>query len=265
VPLIYFIGCDMGGWHTEKGDALAVCKWDGATLVHVDAQKGSFFYPVEDDGPVAAVIQQARAEEARVVIGIDAALAWPRKFVQLVIAAPAATHLPAFALGDSIDNPYLYRETERFVKQHIMTGANERPLTAPGDKFGNNSSKAQGLVTWFRNQLAGVYRPPFDAWDSAEATKRRYTLIEVYPAASMKLATFRQLVWPTHVQTMDDVGNTDIGDAKRCAMTAVCYANMLGMLGPQQGYPSVFTPDDAGNSYDQDAIRQEGWIFAPHD
>jgi hypothetical protein len=40
-------------------------------------------------------------------------------------------------------NRYLYRQTERFVQQ--QTG--HHPLSAPGDKFGNNSSKAQVPVT----------------------------------------------------------------------------------------------------------------------
>lgn len=260
---MYFMGCDMGGWHTTTGDALAVCKWDGYALSHVQAMDGALFYPVSAQGALAQVIRLAEKESARIIIGIDAALAWPAKFVALAGGAPQAAHLPDFVLGTSIDNPYLYRDTERFVKQHILTGANERPLTAAGDKFGNNSSKAQALVAWFRNRLPDLYRPPFDPWDAAVAAQKQFTLIEVYPAASMKAAVFRLLAWPHHEQTMDHVGNTDIGDAKRCAMTAVCYAAMLGMLGSGGGYPPLYTPDDAGTEYNQDDIGVEGWIFAP--
>jgi hypothetical protein len=261
--LVYFIGCDMGGWHTDKGDALAVCRWDGAALSHVEATKGSLFYPVAADGPLAKAITQVQDEDARLVVGIDAALAWPRKFVELVSQAPAATHMPDFAPGDSISNPYLYRETERFIKQHVMTGANERPLTAPGDKFGNNSSKAQALIAWLKARLPNSYRPPFDAWNNEEAARKQFTVIEVHPTASMKSAAFRRLTWPQPEQTMDGVGNNDIGDAKRCAVTSVCYAAMFGMLGAGGGHPPLYTPDDAGTEYNQDDIGVEGWIFAP--
>ena len=258
----YFIGCDMGGWHTEKGDALAVCVWDGNEFHHIEAEAGSFLYPIADEGVLARALSQAEEEKARIVIAIDAALGWPRKFVELVQQAHEGNHLPCFHLGCSTDNPYLYRETERFIKNRVLTGSKERPLTAPGDKFGNNCSKAQGLVAWLKKRLPDVYRPPFDTWDANAASSKKATIVEVYPKASMKSEEFGNLPWPPHQTTMRSVGNSDIGDAKRCAMTGLCYAATVGMI--QGDWPLVYVPSDADReTYDQEDIRSEGWIFAP--
>lgn len=290
--VIYFIGCDMGGWHTRRtsgGDALAVCKWDGTSLSHVRDRKGRLFYPItthkpqhahnpgsavakfvspsntvcEDqllDGLVSAMI----AEGARIIIAIDAALAWPKAFAELVAKAPAAGHLPTFGLTKkAIENPYLYRETERFID----TAIGKTPLTAPGSYFGNNSSKAQALAAWFKSKLPCLYRPPFDNWCRICAASRNHTLIEVYPAASMHSNAFKELCWPPTEQAMKQLGKSDIADAKRCAMTAVCYAVTVGMLN-QQGnqYPDIWLPNDPLTNFIYKfppLVPDEGWIFFP--
>jgi hypothetical protein len=195
------------------------------------------------------------------VAAIDAAFAWPVDFVKLVQEAPAATHQAVFTLDSAIKNPYLYRQTERYIRNHVTQ---KDPLTAPGDKFGNNSSKAQALVSWFKTKLPLIYRPPFDSWQLGSAKDKRLSLIEVYPAASMKSSAFRKTQWPTDIQDMDSVGDTDIGDAKRCAMTAVCYAMTIGMLSQQPGYPTV-VPPPTGKTTETDPVtlQREGWIFSP--
>lgn len=291
--VIYFIGCDMGGWHTDEGtggDGLAVCKWDGSDLSHVGEWCGRLFYPVKSYAPqltgqasqnnvanfissIAAVaedqildglVSAMVAEKARIVIAIDAALAWPAEFVELVNKAPSAGHEAKFALGNAIDNPYLYRETERFIKAAVSL--KKDPFTAPGAWFGNNSSKAQALVACFAQRLGGLYRPPFCPWDMQTARAAQYALIEVYPAASLKSTAFGNLKWPAAPQTMATVGNSDIADAKRCAMTGVCYAAKLGMLGQAAGnYPDVWLPGDQCNGISCNCalLQQEGWIFCP--
>ena len=181
IGTIYFIGCDMGGWHTKKGDAVAVCRWDGQYLCceDDDSESGSLFYPGDENGLLAETIGRASKEDARIIIGIDAALAWPVQFVKLVCQAPTADPSVCFKLGLAIDNPYLFRETDRFVKRTVLTGSKEMLLTPPGDKFGNNSSKAQALVEWIKTRLPDLYRPPFDRWDVLLARESRHTLIEI--------------------------------------------------------------------------------------
>ena len=267
IGTIYFIGCDMGGWHTKKGDAVAVCRWDGQYLCceDDDSESGSLFYPGDENGLLAETIGRASKEDARIIIGIDAALAWPVQFVKLVCQAPTADPSVCFKLGLAIDNPYLFRETDRFVKRTVLTGSKEMLLTPPGDKFGNNSSKAQALVEWIKTRLPDLYRPPFDRWDVLLARESRHTLIEIYPAASLKSRPFRRLKWPTQAQSMESVGNTDIADAKRASMTAVCYASTIGLVPDLLACPFVLTPDAVSNSNDNDkqSIELEGWIFTP--
>ena len=261
---IYFFGCDMGGWHTDKGDALAVCKWDGSELQHVEATAGALFHPVTDNGPLMKWMNTVQEEDARFVFAIDGALAWPTKFAELVASAPSAEHRCTLKPSDAISNPYLYRQTERFIKNHLLTTNTERPLSAPGDKFGNNSSKSQVLAAWMKTKFPNVYRPPFDQWDTTKARESAATLIEVYPAASLKSPQFRNLLWPLLKQSMGDVGNTDIADAKRCAFTGICYAATVGLLRPPPDWPTVFLPSEAtSGEIAVELIQKEGWIFAP--
>jgi hypothetical protein len=324
MPNIYFIGCDMGGWHTDEengGDALAICKWEGDELSHVYEVSGRLFYPLEDysepapqgnnatgggqdtlgggitvvgriknikdamnsgttnpsgsysdfskaqilDGLIKAMV----AEKAQIVIAVDAALGWPAEFAKLVANASSAPPPPSFRLEEAIKNPYLYRETERFIKGAVLEETDQNPLTAPGDKFGNNSSKAQALVAWFKSQQYSLYRPPFDRWCIARAAQAQYSLVEVYPAASMKCRQFKYSQWPAQgsalPQTMDQVGDRDIADAKRCAMTGVCYAATVGMFGnAEHSYSQVYLPERRHNiTYDYTLLPREGWIFCP--
>lgn len=251
---IYFIGCDMGGWHGDN-DAVAVCKYSNDNLEHVCEEKGKLFFSVSEC--VTEVIKLARDENAQIIIGIDAALAWPVEFVNLVNSAPFATYCPTFKLDGEINNPCLFRITEKFIKNEV----NKKPLSSPGNMFGNNSSKGQALVAWFKKELGKeLYRPPFDEWDETTAKNAKYTLIEVYPAASMKSKQFRDLEWPIAPTPMKNVGASDIADAKRAAMTCVCYAATVGKINGD--YPAVHVPSDA-NGNNAKTIQNEGWIFSP--
>ena len=266
---VYFLGCDMGGWHTKKGDALAVCKWSEGCLEPVgeDLQPGSFFYPCAEGGPVVRVLRQALAEDSQIVIGIDGALAWPTAFADLVLAAPRAEVSAQFQCADGcLSNPILYRETERFIGKRVLKPG-DRPLSAVGDKFGNNSSKTQALVSWFSTRLPEMYRPPFDKWDTNTARAAKYSLIEVYPKASMKCRRFADLAWPGGSLTMSQHGKSDRDDAKRAAMTAVCYAAAVGIIPGATEYPAMLTPDDGirAGACEEHLVTKEGWIFCPCD
>ena len=263
---IYFIGCDMGGWHNTskvKGDALAACKWVNGDLLHVEATANVAFFPVASDGPLEKCISAAIKEHAKIIVAIDAALGWPASFARLVAEARIGQHNFSFERGSAIANPYLYRETERFIKSHVLTGAKERPLTAVGDKFGNNSTKAQALVVWLNERLK-AFRPPFDTWDRLIARTANHSIIEVYPAASMKSELFKRLVWPLHLRDMGNIGSSDIADAMRCAMTGMCYAAHLGMITSNPDFPMLWMPDEVPDSeLNRESIESEGWIFSP--
>lgn len=262
---LYLFGCDMGGWHNkknDKGDALAVCKCVGTNCSHVEATAALTFFPVSQNGPLVKALTVALSEQATIIVCIDAAFSWPETFRQLVAEVPQSTHEFSFTLTEAINNPYLYRETDKFIKSLVLQ--NRNPLTAVGDKFGNNSSKAQALVRWFLDQMPDAYRPPFHEWDRDRAQKARHTIIEVYPAASMKSKAFKQLTWPPHSQDMGQIGNSDIADAMRCAMTGFCYAAQLEMFEPKGSFPALWLPDDAlVAGINRERLRTEGWIFSP--
>lgn len=259
--MIYcFIGCDMGGWHTKNGDALAVCWWNGKQWGQW-CISGHHFYPVHKS--VKDLFDKLSGLDAKTVIAIDAALAWPLSFSKLVASADTASHIPSFEPTADMNNPYLYRETERFIRDRH----NLHPLSAAGDKFGNNSSKGQSLAAWFNTTLVELYRPPFSKASIADANNHRSSLIEVYPAASMRSHAFRNLKWPDDNQKMSEIGISDLNDAKRCALTAVCYAKTVGLLDADfpnlEVYPDVYLPSDADKAYNQELFAKEGWIFAP--
>jgi hypothetical protein len=266
---VYLFGCDMGGWQSAdetKGDALAVCKWTASSPApqHVVATAAVLFFPVAEESDLVKYLRQALAENARIVVAIDAALAWPVEFTRLVANAAKGLEYDRRQFPTAISNPYLYRETERFIKLHVRKGKD--PLTAPGDKFGNNSSKAQMLVAWFRGQLPDACRPPFGGWEAERARLSRHTIIEVYPDASRHSRQFKALKWPAYQERIADLGNKDIADAKVCAMTGLCYAMAAGLIPSQAGYPLVYLPDHPLTSdIRREVIPEEGWIFTPFD
>jgi hypothetical protein len=264
---IYFVGCDMGGWQStdeKKGDALAVCKWTGSKVEHFAATAAIQYFPVEEAGVLAKTIDQALAERARIIIGIDAALGWPVEFTRLVRDAAEGIEFDTRRFESAIKNPYLYRETERFIKSHVRR--DKDPLTAPGDKFGNNSSKAQMLVAWFRTKLPAAYRPPFGGWDAGRARQSEHSIIEVYPDASLQCRAFDKKVrWPAYEQEAGTLRSKDIADAKVCSLTAICYAMELGIISRDPKYPRIYLPDHPlAQTLDAKAILKEGWIFAPY-
>lgn len=275
---IVFIGCDMGSW-LGTNDACAVCRFEKGRLSNEYAQDGRLFYPLHEEVQrfVTSAIENP---EHRVVIGIDAALAWPTRFTSLVNSAPNMTHLPNPALDPTrmsqIDNPYLFRETERFIRRACLS---KDPLTAVGDKFGNNTTKAQILAASFRSlcstssHQSRVYRPPFDCWDCDTATAAQVTIIEVYPTASRTSRVFGEMMWPgTRKTPLRSLDKTDVSDAKICSMTALCYALTVGLISHEDlascdeipACPEVFTPDDYTTG-PKATLQSEGWIFAPKD
>lgn len=271
---IYFIGCDMGGWHTDEGDAIAVIGREDSELTMPVWDCGPLYYPADT---CEDTFQGYCSRQPQVVIAIDASLSWPVRFMQLVVESAQASHLPEFPLEEAMKNPYLYRETERFINQTALAGKRQIPLSAPGDKFGNNSSKGQALCAWIKSVANGVYRPPFDDWQPALAKEARTTIIEVYPDASLVSERFRRISFSRSMSdligldSMQELADErahlrkkreacDLYDAIICAMTAMCYANTVGMI--EGDYPEVYTPNDA-EGYVQETIRQEGWIFAP--
>ena len=58
-------------------------------------------------------------------------------------------------------------------------------------------------------------------------------------------------------------GDSDIADAKRAAMTCVCYAKTVGLLGENAFPEGCARSDMIAEKAEQ--IKREGWIFFPHE
>ncbi len=249
---VYFIGCDMGGWHTKKTDALAWCAMaDGQWCDSTHVENGQLFLPEADRNPLAGLIERILGEESHAVISIDAALGWPKSFRDWVAASPLDAPIPSFDVSQGeLSNPLLYRAAERFIKAQTS----QKAASAVKDQLGSNFTKGQALAAWLRREWQ-AYCPPFDEL----VTEASITVIEVYPSASMKCAAFSELRWPGGSR-MGELGKSDIADAQRAAMVSACYARTLGMI--QAALPEVYLPEEAGEA-EQDMIKAEGWIFSP--
>ncbi len=239
------IGWDVRGWR-GKQQAVAVIKLDLASRksepqwwLSDDFQfeagerlcLSSLIRPaMGDDG--MAMVEQAD----RVVIGIDASLAFPRGFGEL-LNNPSSEYVPTVT---EIENPLAYRDCERWIYQTY----GKKPLSASFDKLGNGSTLAMALCHALRKEGFAVIPQDGDQADRA--------IIEVYPAlakceskrASAAVDILHQLI-PGDIE----VGG-DQYDAAICAIVAAVFAGAGSNLG---------LPDVVG--FEPNFDRAEGWVY----
>jgi predicted nuclease with RNAse H fold len=204
-----------------------------------------------DDGMIVAAI--AGAQKA----GIDCPLGWPDEFVAFV-AAHRAGHvtIPAGVTGREWRRGLTLRLTDRVVAAEIGL----TPLSVAADRIGHVALRCAGLLA----QLAGQGRP-VDRSGSG-------TVVEVYPAASLKVWGFdrhRGYKRPGDTGALGhlvdqllraapwlDLGGTeslcrrshDATDAVVAALTArAASRNLVSAPKPDQ----------------EPAARTEGWIAVP--
>lgn len=169
------IGWDVGGWVGKK-QAVAVARWANGRPEWLGKPQG---FRLNSLGRDWSLIDLARVgwpeaphdilNNQRVVLAIDAPLAFPTAFAELL--AGAAT--PTFdAGGPEMHNPFAYRVTDR----NIFDTFKKKPLSASFDKLGNNATVA--MVHTRRLRERGHLRvPPFDDVEDGIPIG-----IEVYPA-----------------------------------------------------------------------------------
>lgn len=174
---------------------------------------------------------------ATVVIGIDAPLAFPRRFVSLMKAEDQSGYCPP---AREIDNVFAYRDCERWIcAQHAR-----KPLSATFDRLGNNATLAICLAQALAAD--GFRLVPQEALASGRA------LIEVYPGIAKRGNTKSDRAIVPVERYLPDMlmPGTDPYDAAICAILAAVFAgkgSALGLpdlVGPQPGYDPV-----------------EGWIY----
>lgn len=231
-PLSVAIGWDVGGWNCDKNgksrDALVVRDSSGQVLGR--PWRGNLRQTINTSNDARSLKAALLAlcgisvdADAPTVIAIDAPLAFPHALLELLVHSRAEA-----SIGNSSDNPYLFRYTERRLAERGVM-----PLSAVKDMIGSQSTKAIHMLAKFAPTMRST-----GVWVDGNAL----TVIETYPAACRRRASTRFGAL-SHQQAAHD----DIVDAAVCAEVARLFATNREMLEP----PTEGAPP------------KEGWIWLP--
>ncbi|PJG60498.1 DUF429 domain-containing protein [Aeromonas cavernicola] len=236
------VGWDVRGWQ-GSAQAVAVVGWQAnSDELHWLGVSPLFRLSSRVVPDLAALLLPALHSEsslmqvtrcAKLALGIDAPLAFPRGFCELL----AGNAQPCAIPEREIDNRYAYRDCERWLYQHY----GKKPLSASFDRLGNNAT----LVLSMLPQFADLQLVPKQVPQSDRA------VLEVYPALA-KVAGKASAVRPELTALLPEaveVG-TDRYDAAICALLALQYA----AGGAVSCLPPLVAPP-AGMA------RDEGWIY----
>lgn len=162
-----------------------------------------------------------------VTLSIDTPLGFSVGFTELVTGLKFLE-----PVGSYDTNPYLYRQTERYLFEHGLS-----PLSAIKDMIGSQATKGIHVLAKFAPEmrLCGV-------WSDGELL----TAIEAYPAAcknSRLIETLRQQVANQPIENQDKM------DAFTCALIGYLFSkNPEKLIAPKDSVPP-----------------SEGWIWIPKD
>jgi len=242
-----FIGWDVGGWNCDKNpasrDALVVLDaqhqligkpWRGNLRRCINQAADSADFVARLLGLCA--LDDLGYNSAPVVLAIDTPLGFSSAFIELLVQGKAAG-----AIESSSSNPYLFRQTERFLFERGLS-----PLSAIKDMIGSQATKGMHALARFAPDVerCGVW-----------TDNRQLRAIEAYPSACKRSSTMDALresvVQPAGgVCGLDwELVHVDQQDALTCALIAWLFHFQPDLL----VQPSVETP------------QREGWIFVPED
>ncbi len=237
------IGWDVGGWMGSKQGIAAATfdldtqkfAWIG-TPRNTNLKKHKHWTPesiVETLNPMISV-----EDFDEVTIGMDASLGFPISYKKLVNQEVQDIKVPS----KEIQNPYAYRDTER----HIFEKFGKKPLSAPFDKLGNNTTLALSFaLKWYREE--GFKMIPQQGDKS-----NKHVMIEVYPALVKTMEqTFikeeiLQLI-PSEVNPRSDAYDA-----------AICSILALLLKGNGRFIENVTLQDPC---IPIETAKEEGWIY----
>lgn len=230
----WYIGWDVGGWNCDKNgksrDALVIL--DGELQVIGKPWRGNLRATINaasrSDAFVDALLTLCGAPafvgQAPVTLAIDTPLGFSEEFVRLISGLQAAG-----PLGQSDQNPYLFRQTER-----RLFAAGMRPLSAVKDMIGSQSTKGMHVLAKF-----APFPSRCGVWNQGPLN-----VIEAYPSACKASALVQGLQAP-----FGRLAHGDLDDALTCALLAHLFATR----------PEVLIAPDPG------VPMSEGWIWVPRD
>ena len=156
---MYFIRVDVGGWNCDKNPR------SRDAIVILDADKRICGTPWR--GNLRVLINRAATTEAwieglfglckaplparpfHVTLGIDTPLAFSTAFVELITTGKSVDA----SVEGSNENPYIFRETERFLFRHGLA-----PLSAIKDMIGSQATKGMHVLGKFAPTVAALRR-----------------------------------------------------------------------------------------------------------
>lgn len=243
---IIAIGWDVRGWR-GKQQSVAIIKLDLSRKESEPQWWLSDDFQFEAGAPLSlsSLVKPALGDDDlsifhdanRVIIGIDASLAFPRGFTHLLNDSKSE-FVPS---ASEIENPLAYRDCERWIYQTHR----KKPLSASFDKLGNGATLAMAMCHGLRKDGFAVIPQDADKADRA--------VIEVYPAivkpesrrVSAAVDAIHQLI-PCDIEV-----GTDQYDAAICALVAAVHAGGGSTL----GLPELI-------DFEQGFDRSEGWVYA---
>jgi hypothetical protein len=231
----FYVGWDVGGWNCDKNgksrDAVVIL--DAGLAIIGKPWRRSLRTAINEAATAAGWIEALFSlcgagqpdAGAHVTLAIDTPLGFSEAFVRLVTGLECAG-----PVGSSETNPYLFRQTERFLFQRGL-----KPLSAIKDMIGSQATKGMHVLARFAPTVASC-----GVWTDGAAL----TAIEAYPSACKASAAIQQLR-----SRYTPLRHDDEEDALTCALIGYLYAERRAALaGP---------PDTVPNS--------EGWIWVPRD
>lgn len=233
----FFIGWDVGGWNCDKNansrDSIVIL--DSALVIVGKPWRGNLRPFINEAKSTKEFIHKLFSRCSvnlptnieHVTLSIDTPLGFSVEFAGLVTSLKFVE-----PLGLSETNPYLYRQTERYLFEHGL-----KPLSSVKDMIGSQATKGMHVLAKFVSQVerCGV-------WSDGELL----TAIEAYPAACKNCGSIEALRQQVSNQPIE---NQDKMDALTCALIAYLFTkNPEKLIAPGDSVPSC-----------------EGWIWAPKD
>lgn len=236
----YFVGWDVGGWNCDKNpssrDALAVLvRETGELRLSGQVFRGNLRRDINERTTLADILNERckvkLGPDDRITIAIDTPLGFPVAIAALI----REEVLPSAVPGSYGENPYLYRQTERWLFSKGFP-----PLSAIKDMIGSQATKGMHLI---RKLGLEPSKDRCGVW-----SKGNLTAIETYPTPCKGPACSAVKLFST-LQVEATLNHDDKIDAVYCALIAYLFAESPDeLIGPVDSPPP-----------------SEGWIWIPAD
>lgn len=237
----------MGGWNCERNresrDAIVILDSDGRTVG--TPWRGNLRDLINAAGTTRdwlhglfALCGASWPDEGRAVVAIDTPLGFSAALLRLSDRLEYEE-----PIGASDANPYLFRDTERFLFAHGF-----KPLSPLKDMIGSQATKGRHVLAKFAPEMkrCGIWRD-----------EERLTAIEAYPSACKRSAKVRALLEPFRAEHR--FGASRDGQAgfneqdKIDALVCALIARLFDLRPETLASPAPDVPTN------------EGWIWVPID